>query len=89
MAFFLRSLHEQMRVLDRKLERDKTLLAGLPSHSLKMVEFIREHGRMTMREAVGLTGASRNTLKVQLRSLVHRGLLIQRGEGRGAWYGFP
>jgi len=89
MAFFLRSLHEQMRVLERKLAREKTLQAGLPSHAAKMVEFIREHGRMTMREAVGLTGASRNTLKVQLRILVRRGLLSQRGEGRGACYGFP
>lgn len=89
LAFFLRSLHEQMRVLERKLDREKTVLAGLPAHALAMVEFVREHGRMTMREAIQLTGASRNTLKVQLRALVGRGHLLQRGEGRGAWYQLP
>jgi len=86
LGFFLRSLHEQMRILERKLEREQTVLAGLPAHALKVVEFAREHGRITMREAVLLTGANRNTLKAQLRALVDRGQLRQRGEGRGAWY---
>jgi Fic family protein len=89
LAFFLRSLHEQMRILDRKLEREKTVLADLPAHSLSMVEFVREHGRMTLREAVRLTGANRNTLKAQLRALVERGHLRRQGEGRGSWYMIP
>jgi Fic family protein len=86
LEFFLRSLHEQMRILARKLEHEKAVMAALPVHSLKIVEFVQEQGRITMREAVQLTGASRNTLKGQLRILVQRGQLKQRGEGRGAWY---
>lgn len=85
-GFFLRSLHEQTRVLGRKIEREKGVLAALPRHSLLIVEFVREQGRITMREAVRVTGANRNTLKVQLRTLVVWGLLNQHGEGRGVWY---
>lgn len=40
-----------------------------------------------MSEAVQLTGASRNTLKQHLRSLVERGHLKLHGSGRGVWYG--
>jgi DeoR/GlpR family transcriptional regulator of sugar metabolism len=53
---------------------------------LKIVEFAREHGRVTMADAIALTQASRNTLKRHFRTLVAQNHLIQRGGGRGAWY---
>ena len=84
--FFLGSLRQQVWGLARKIEREQLILAPLPALSLRIVEFVREHGRITMREAVQLTGANRNTLKVQFRALVARGQLKSRGEGRGAWY---
>lgn len=87
LVFFLRSLAEQVRRLNQKAEREKLVLAVLPDLSLKMVEFAREHGRITMANAIRLTGASRNTLKQQLRALVGQGHLKQYGRGRGAWYG--
>lgn len=37
-------------------------------------------------EAIGLTGVSRNTLKLHFRVLVERGHLNRRGSGRGVWY---
>jgi hypothetical protein len=86
LMFFLRSLAEQVRRLEKKVEREKIVLAALPELSLQMVEFAREHGRVTMGEAIKLTGASRNTLKLHLRALVERGTLDQRGSGRGVWY---
>jgi len=86
LGFFLGSLREQTQVLARKMEREHLLLAPLPAFSLRIVEHVRAHGRITLRQAVQLTGANRNTLKVQLRTLVARGHLKQRGEGRGAWY---
>ena len=86
LVFFLRSLAEQVRRLEKKVEREKIVLAALPELSLKIVEFAREHGRVTMADAIKLTGASRNTLKQHLRNLVERGHLSQRGSGRGAWY---
>lgn len=86
LAFFLRTLAEQVRRLEKKVEREKIVLAALPELSLKIVEFAREHGRVTMADAIKLTGASRNTLKQHLRNLVERGHLSQRGSGRGVWY---
>ena len=87
LLFFLRSLAEQVRRLNQKVEREKLVLAVLPELSLKIVEFAREHGRITMANAIRLTGTSRNTLKQHFRALVEQGQLKQHGSGRGAWYG--
>jgi Fic family protein len=87
LMFFLRSLAEQVRRLEKKVERERIVLASLPELSLQIVEFAREHGRITMAEAMRLTGSSRNTLKQHFRDLVERGHLESYGSGRGAWYG--
>ena len=87
LLFFLRSLAEQVRRLEKKVEREKIVLAALPELSLQIVEFAREHGRVTMAEAIKLTGASRNTLKQHFRDLTERNHLEQHGSGRGVWYG--
>ena len=86
LVFFLRSLAEQARRLNRKIEREKLVLAALPELSLQIVEFAVEHGRVTMADAIRLTGSSRNTLKQHFRALVQRGHLGAHGAGRGAWY---
>lgn len=88
LTFFLRALAEQVRRLNRKVEREKIVLAALPDLSLQIVEFAREHGRITMGDAIRLTGVNRNTLKQHLRAMVERGHLAQRGAGRGVWYEF-
>ena len=86
LIFFLRALAEQVRRLQRKVEREKLVLAALPELSLQIVEFTREHGRITMADAIRLTGSNRNTLKQHLRALAERSQLVQRGAGRGVWY---
>lgn len=86
LVFFLRSLAEQVRRLEKKIEREKIVMATLPDLSLQIVEFIREHGRITIGEAIKLTGVSRNTLKQHFRSLVGHNHLNQQGAGRGVWY---
>lgn len=86
LVFFLRSLAEQVRRLERKIEREKFVLATLPDLSLQIVEFAREHGRITIGAAMQLTSVSRNTLKQHFRNLVALGHLTQHGGGRGVWY---
>lgn len=86
LVFFLRSLAEQVRRLEKKIEREKIVLAAMPELQLRIVEFAREHGRVTIGETIRLTGASRNTLKQHFRTLVERGVLNQHGSGRGVWY---
>jgi Fic family protein len=86
LVFFMRSLSEQVRRLEKKVERERIVLAAMPELQLQIVELAREHGRVTIGEAIKLTGASRNTLKQHFRALVDRGMLNQRGSGRGVWY---
>lgn len=86
LVFFLRSLAEQVRRLEKKVEREKIVLAALPELSLQIVEFAREHGRVTIGDAIKLTGVSRNTLKQHFRNLVEHRHLNQHGSGRGVWY---
>ena len=86
LVFFLRSLAEQVRRLEKKVEREKLVLTAMPELQLQIVEFAREHGRVTIGEAIKLTGASRNTLKLHFRALAERGEMNQRGSGRGVWY---
>jgi len=86
LLFFLRSLAEQVRRLEKKVEHEKIVLATMPELQLQIVEFTREHGRVTIGEAIKLTGASRNTLKQHFRVLVEHGTLNQHGSGRGVWY---
>jgi predicted HTH transcriptional regulator len=86
LLFFLRSLAEQVRRLNIKVERERLVLAPLPELSLQIVEFAREHGRVTMGDVIRLTGASRNTLKQHFRALVEQGHIKRHGSGRGSWY---
>lgn len=86
LIFFLRSLAEQVRRLEQKIEHEKIVMSSLPKLSLQIVEFAREHGRITIGEAIRLTGASRNTLKGHFRTLVEKGHIARHGRGRGVWY---
>jgi Fic family protein len=86
LVYFLRALHQQVRRLRSKIDREALLAARLPTLSLRLLDHVKEHGRITMADAVALTGASRNTLKVHFRSLIEQGLLVLHGSGRGAWY---
>lgn len=84
--YHIKQLHQTLLHHSKKDEREKIVLASLPELSLQIVEFAREHGRITMADAIKLTEASRNTLKQHFRNLVERSHLIQRGSGRGVWY---
>ncbi len=86
LVFFIRTLTEQVRRLEKKVEREQLILAKLPELSLQIMELVRQRGRTTMAEIVQFTGANRNTLKRHLRKLVELGHLAQHGSGRGAWY---
>ncbi len=84
--FFLRSLHKQVKILSKKIEREKIILATLPDLSVQILEHAREHGRVTIGNMIKLTGTSRNTLKEHFRTLVENEHLAMHGSGRGVWY---
>ena len=85
--FFLCALQQQKRTLERKIEREQIVLGNLPEISVQILEFTREHGRVTIIEAVKLTGQSRGTMRDHVKALTKGGHLVLHGAGRGAWYG--
>lgn len=86
LLFFLRALDVQIQRLEKKIERERITLAPLPAPAVQILEFVRAHGRITMAQAMALTGASRHTLKRHLHDLVERQHLARYGSGRGVWY---
>lgn len=84
--FFLRALQQQVKRLSRKVERERIILSAMPELSVQIIEYAREHGRVTIGDIVALTGKSRNTLKQHFRQLLKNGHLVMHGSGRGVWY---
>lgn len=86
LAFFMKALQQQMNRLKIKVEREKLLLGKLPVLSLEILDVLKERGRLTLGEAVILTEANRNTLKLHFKGLVEQKLIELEGKGRGAFY---
>ena len=89
LLFFMRALQQQKRRLAAKVEREKGSLASLSELAIKVLDYVRDHGRVTTRDMVREFGASPNTLKTTFGSLVKKGLLVRHGGGRSIWYGLP
>ena len=84
--FFLKMLQKHIKTLSKKVEYEKTILSDLPSLSVKILEFARKKGRVTIGEIIQTTGVSRNTLKEHFRLLTKKRYLVKHGHGRGVWY---
>jgi Fic family protein len=86
-AFLLKSLQQQKAHLEKKIERERLILGELPELSVQILELCRHRGRVTVAEAVKVTGANRNTIKDHFKALVCANHLARHGAGRGTWYG--
>jgi Fic family protein len=80
LTFFLTALQRQTRRLRRKVERERLLLAKLPDLAVQILDHARDHGGFTIADAVAITGASRNTLKLRFKTLRERGLFALHGQ---------
>ncbi|MCD4812858.1 Fic family protein [bacterium] len=85
-GFFLRVLQQQKRLLTVKVEQEKLVLATLPELAVEILDYARDHGRVTIGDMTRKSGASRNTLKEHFRNLVKKKCLSQYGVGKGTWY---
>jgi Fic family protein len=85
LRFFLLSLVEQKNSLAEKVKREK-LMGSLSALDEQLLQLVRQHGRLTLADALTLTKANRNTLKLHLRQLVQAGRLELLGRGRSSWY---
>lgn len=85
-SFFLEALQEQKRQLERRIDQEIQILGAMPELSSRILQVAQQRGRVTVANVVALTGASRNTVKDHLKSLVKAGHLVRKGAGRGTWY---
>ena len=86
LRFFLTSLKRQK---DHLIEKTRVFsrYASLPHESVQIMQYVEEHGRITMREAEKIIHTiARPTIKSRFSDLVEQGLLIRHGKARGTWY---
>jgi Fic family protein len=84
-SFFINCLAIQKNILIKKIDQER-LTAALPPLSEKIMEILKNRGKVTVKETGVLTGANRNTIKDHLKKLADSGYIIQKGVGRGTWY---
>lgn len=89
LLFFMRVMSQQKDRLASKVERERLVLTALPDLAVQIVDYARQHGRVSMGDVIKTTRASRNTLKEHFRRLVEQGHLAQHGSGKGTWYALP
>ena len=86
LMFFMRALQQQKRRLAINVEREKIVLSALSALAVTILDYVRDHGRVTTRDMVRATGASSNTIKATFTRLVSNALLVRHGGGRSTWY---
>jgi len=84
--FFLRALERQKNRLEIKIENEKLIQASLPLLSIRILELLKEHGRLSTQDIHKVTGESRSTIKARLSDLVQSGRIDRHGRGRSTWY---
>lgn len=86
LVFFLRCLVRQKDRLARKIHAETKILADLSGLATGIVNLLEAETKVSVARVVDALGANRNTAKAALQALVKRGLIAQRGKGRGAHY---
>lgn len=83
--FFLNCLKKQKDILLVKIDNENKLNV-LPEVSRTILKLLSEHGMLTNRQIVAITGYNRNTVKLHLKKLVCSQKLKMNGQGKGVFY---
>lgn len=84
--FFLQSMQIQKSKLQAKISRERLLEVELPALSVRILDLVRERGRVQTSDIETLTGESRSTIKLRFNELLQSGRLTRHGRGPGTWY---
>lgn len=84
--FFLRILKKQKNKLTSVIDEKRYLISNLPELSIKIIELLKKHERLTISTITHITNANSNTIKLRLRELVSAGYIEQHGKARATWY---
>jgi Fic family protein len=85
LMFFLRTLQSQKRVLEGKLEIERSIIR-LSDAQRRAIELIESHGRSTTAQIAKALGIPARSARYHLDMLVGRGLIEAHGERRGRYY---
>lgn len=86
LLFFLHCLQRQKKHLEVKISKENLLIKDLSPLSRQVLELLRSHGELGIREIEILTRANINTLKKTLLSLVHADYIKMNGKGKATTY---
>ncbi len=86
LEYFLLLLYRQTQALGAKVDALQLSLGQLSTAERALLEQVAATGRITVAEAVSLSGDSRNTQRKRLAALVQKGFLTLQGKGRNAAY---
>jgi Fic family protein len=84
--YFLRSLRQQIKHLDVKIEKDETMHTSLSKLASDIIQLAQDKGKITTTDIITQTGSPRSTIKKQLALLVDQKYLARHGQGRSVWY---
>src|SRR5439155_17937804 len=85
LMFFLRTLQSQKRILEGKLEIERSIIR-LNDAQRGALAFIEGHGRATTAENARALGIPTRSARYHLDMLVGRGLVEAHGQRRGRYY---
>lgn len=85
----MRSMQTQKNKLQQKLETNRILEGDLPALSVRILELIKEQGKMQISAMELLTQENRSTLKLRVNELLAKGKIVRHGRGRATWYSLP
>lgn len=86
LSFFLHALKRQKDHLVAKMDSDNGW-DGLALESVKMLEYLAKHQRITRKEAEAITNIPRATLTLRFNELLEKDFIVRYGKARGTWYG--
>lgn len=83
--FFLRTLQKQKNTLQKKID-NLNIITKLPELSEKIIEIIKEQGKINLSDLEKISKANKNTLKVRLRELVSYNIISKNNAGKSTFY---
>lgn len=86
MRFLLYRLLDQKRSLQAVIEREQVLHLHVSDYASTVLNLIQEHGKLSLRELVQLTGFNKHTTKKHVQELVKKQQVVMHGKARATWY---
>ena len=94
LEYFVKGFHEEIdnikmqiqSLSSRKINGDIESKIYLDSDALKLLDFLDQLGRITIKDAVDVLNCPKRTAQLKLRQLKDLGLIIQTGKGPAAAY---